>query len=40
MIKGIRAIVHENASVREALQVFNENKKSPSTQRIENPIHA
>ena len=40
MIKGIRAIVHENATVREALQVFNENKKSPSTQRIENPIHA
>jgi putative autoinducer-2 (AI-2) aldolase len=43
MIKAIRAIVHENATVREALQVFNENKKRKSagaSQRIENPIRA
>jgi putative autoinducer-2 (AI-2) aldolase len=33
MIKAIRAIVHENANVREALQIFNENKKAP--QRFE-----
>jgi putative autoinducer-2 (AI-2) aldolase len=30
MIKAIRAIVHENATVREALQVFSENKGSSS----------
>jgi 3-hydroxy-5-phosphonooxypentane-2,4-dione thiolase len=34
MIKAIRAIVHENVTVREALQIFNENKKTPS-QRLE-----
>ncbi len=37
MIKAIRAIVHESASVREALQIFNENKKNPS-QRLETQI--
>jgi len=26
MIKAIRAVVHENATVREATQIFNENK--------------
>jgi putative autoinducer-2 (AI-2) aldolase len=34
MIKAIRAIVHENVNVREALQIFNENKKGPR-QRFE-----
>lgn len=40
MIKAIRAIVHENASVKEAMQVFSENKRNPASQRIESPIHA
>jgi len=37
MIKAIRAIVHEKASVREASQIFNENK---TTRSVENAIHA
>ena len=37
MIKGIRAVVHENATVREATQLFNENR-SPRT--VESSIQA
>src|SRR5579864_5778588 len=37
MIKGIRAIVHENATVREATQVFNENK---NPRAVESSIQA
>jgi len=33
MIKAIRAIVHENATVREALQVFSENKASSAPEK-------
>ena len=35
MIKGIRAVVHENATVREATEIFNQNK---STRAVENSI--
>jgi len=37
MIKGIRAVVHENATVREATQVFNENK---AVRTVESSIQA
>jgi 3-hydroxy-5-phosphonooxypentane-2,4-dione thiolase len=37
MIKAIRAVVHENVSVREAIEVFNENK---SALKIESSIKA
>ncbi len=37
MIKGIRAVVHENATVHEATQVFNENK---SSRAVESSIQA
>ena len=37
MIKAIRAVVHENVSVREAMEVFNEHKSAP---KIESSIKA
>ena len=37
MIKAIRAIVHENATVRDATQIFSENKP---TRKVEEPIQA
>jgi len=33
MIKAIRAVVHDNATVREALEIFNEYKTSPNMER-------
>jgi putative autoinducer-2 (AI-2) aldolase len=37
MIKAIRAVVHENVSAKEAIEVFNENKSAP---KIESSIKA
>ena len=39
MIKSIRAIVHENATVREALQIFRENVKA-QTAKVESKVRA
>jgi 3-hydroxy-5-phosphonooxypentane-2,4-dione thiolase len=38
MIKAIRALVHENVTVREATQIFSENKTT--ARPVESPIHA